>query len=389
VKVYRIRIVPERAPEVSRVFDVSARQALDDVHFALQAAFELDNDHMYAFYMSGRHFDKSSELAGPDSRGGGSRAERTRLVELGLEPGKSFSYVFDFGDELWHTLEVESVRDVAAPPEEPQLVESVGEAPPQHLNSRDWDDRLTPDVSELVPLADEFVRLMTHGGDERDPSTEELQAAHRAAMDLAAKLERDDERFWALEETTEHDLVHFMLDLPFELARAGMADKGAELALAMSFVDPGDFLTDRAMILAEAGEREAALAQVAENIASMPTDQWVQIKAGDVYVELGEVGPAETAYRAALELDGPVFERDEAVERLLELFTTQGREADATALKVAEQARTDEAARIKREPPSHASDVPSDTVVRFAPKVGRNDPCPCGSGKKYKKCCGE
>ena len=27
-------------------------------------------------------------------------------------------------------------------------------------------------------------------------------------------------------------------------------------------------------------------------------------------------------------------------------------------------------------------------VVRDQPKVGRNDPCPCGSGKKYKKCCG-
>jgi len=26
--------------------------------------------------------------------------------------------------------------------------------------------------------------------------------------------------------------------------------------------------------------------------------------------------------------------------------------------------------------------------VRAAPRVGRNDPCPCGSGKKYKKCCG-
>jgi uncharacterized protein len=25
---------------------------------------------------------------------------------------------------------------------------------------------------------------------------------------------------------------------------------------------------------------------------------------------------------------------------------------------------------------------------RNAPKVGRNDPCPCGSGKKYKRCCG-
>jgi len=31
---------------------------------------------------------------------------------------------------------------------------------------------------------------------------------------------------------------------------------------------------------------------------------------------------------------------------------------------------------------------PSQTVRRSTPKVGRNDPCPCGSGKKYKKCCG-
>ena len=28
-------------------------------------------------------------------------------------------------------------------------------------------------------------------------------------------------------------------------------------------------------------------------------------------------------------------------------------------------------------------------VVRTEAKVGRNDPCPCGSGKKYKKCCGK
>lgn len=27
-------------------------------------------------------------------------------------------------------------------------------------------------------------------------------------------------------------------------------------------------------------------------------------------------------------------------------------------------------------------------VRRGTPKTGRNDPCPCGSGKKYKKCCG-
>ncbi len=29
-----------------------------------------------------------------------------------------------------------------------------------------------------------------------------------------------------------------------------------------------------------------------------------------------------------------------------------------------------------------------ETFVRSEPKIGRNEPCPCGSGKKYKRCCG-
>ncbi len=33
--------------------------------------------------------------------------------------------------------------------------------------------------------------------------------------------------------------------------------------------------------------------------------------------------------------------------------------------------------------------VSTEPVRRAGPRVGRNDPCPCGSGKKYKKCCGK
>jgi uncharacterized protein len=32
--------------------------------------------------------------------------------------------------------------------------------------------------------------------------------------------------------------------------------------------------------------------------------------------------------------------------------------------------------------------APVKTIVNKSPKVKRNDPCPCGSGKKFKKCCG-
>ena len=45
-------------------------------------------------------------------------------------------------------------------------------------------------------------------------------------------------------------------------------------------------------------------------------------------------------------------------------------------------------ARAASSPMAAKSRGESVTVVRTAPKVGRNDPCPCGSGKKYKQCCG-
>jgi uncharacterized protein YecA (UPF0149 family) len=33
--------------------------------------------------------------------------------------------------------------------------------------------------------------------------------------------------------------------------------------------------------------------------------------------------------------------------------------------------------------------TPQTPLVNAHPKVGRNDPCPCGNGRKYKKCCGQ
>ena len=45
----------------------------------------------------------------------------------------------------------------------------------------------------------------------------------------------------------------------------------------------------------------------------------------------------------------------------------------------------------KEAPPESQGDFggKTETVRSTGPKVGRNDPCPCGSGKKYKKCCGK
>ncbi|MGP8846724.1 SEC-C metal-binding domain-containing protein, partial [Enterobacter hormaechei] len=36
---------------------------------------------------------------------------------------------------------------------------------------------------------------------------------------------------------------------------------------------------------------------------------------------------------------------------------------------------------------AHPQETPVKVPVKVDAKVGRNDPCPCGSGKKYKQCC--
>jgi hypothetical protein len=45
-------------------------------------------------------------------------------------------------------------------------------------------------------------------------------------------------------------------------------------------------------------------------------------------------------------------------------------------------------AEVSQQNPSLASFKKVETYRRSEPRIGRNDPCPCGSGKKYKKCCG-
>ena len=57
--------------------------------------------------------------------------------------------------------------------------------------------------------------------------------------------------------------------------------------------------------------------------------------------------------------------------------------AQTSALPEGEAEAADGQAPLPRTPQS-----PVAQVVRDEPKVGRNDPCPCGSGKKYKQCCG-
>lgn len=61
---------------------------------------------------------------------------------------------------------------------------------------------------------------------------------------------------------------------------------------------------------------------------------------------------------------------------------------DAQADWLYELPQWDEIFTKERQKELYLEQKKSGTVVK-GPKIGRNDPCPCGSGKKYKKCCGK
>ncbi len=83
---------------------------------------------------------------------------------------------------------------------------------------------------------------------------------------------------------------------------------------------------------------------------------------------------AKTVLRVQIRQEGP---RQTAQRKVVETH----REGYQFGANVASQQA---AARAS----ANAGAVSPVQVIRTAPKVGRNDPCPCGSGKKYKNCCG-
>jgi hypothetical protein len=164
---------------VWRKIELRADQTLHDLHMAIQDAFEWDNDHMYAFFMSGKAWDETSEYRlpenytpwgefieadeddeddeleppeltpeereaqlrrffGPDSgltlaemeakftafwesfwaqeaAAGPGNALSTDLAALNLQPNQEFLYLFDFGDEHRFKVRVSALNESADP----------------------------------------------------------------------------------------------------------------------------------------------------------------------------------------------------------------------------------------------------------------------------------
>lgn len=99
------------------------------------------------------------------------------------------------------------------------------------------------------------------------------------------------------------------------------------------------------------------------------------------------------AGEAAENDDIPVEDAAGELARLARFWVAEGRLPEHEAAEIEEEARA--WSEDLDEDPDEDPDEPLDFAplpvqqIRVAPVPGRNDPCPCASGKKYKRCCGD
>ena len=192
-KTYTFHVSLPATGRVWRKIEMRTEQTLQDLHHAILRFYGWSGDHLYSFFMSGEAWDRQSEyrlpegvdpwgkpydfneeeklpeltpeereanlreiygdemtleemeadmkafweefIAKEEKRGPGD--VRTSTIEsLGLEIGKTFLYLFDYGDEWRFKVRVHAI-DLNAPEDEyPKVVQSVGQAPSQYP---DWD----------------------------------------------------------------------------------------------------------------------------------------------------------------------------------------------------------------------------------------------------------
>lgn len=91
----------------------------------------------------------------------------------------------------------------------------------------------------------------------------------------------------------------------------------------------------------------------------------------------------------SLKVQNPIEEMDENTEVNLgfDLETLYKNMVDAKADWLYELPQWNSIFSEEKRKELYLEQKKSGTVVK-GPKIGRNDPCPCGSGKKYKHCCG-
>ncbi|MBU3129827.1 plasmid pRiA4b ORF-3 family protein [Clostridium tagluense] len=112
-----------------RKIRMSHRNTFEDLHLAIQSAFNFDNDHLYDFYIGGNRRTAKITYAGNPQEG---IVDDITIGEASLYKGQKIKYLFDFGDQWEFNIIVTDIDKNATLHIQPEVIESKGQSPEQY-----------------------------------------------------------------------------------------------------------------------------------------------------------------------------------------------------------------------------------------------------------------
>jgi len=132
--IHRFKVSLRDRPDIWRIIDIKGNQMLSSLHKAIFKAFDRFEEHQYSFFLSNKPYDRESEYTSPGigTDGTSKLATRIRIDSIELYGGPKFLYLFDYGDEWWHEVELISVTERVTRANYPRVVKKQGKSPPQY-----------------------------------------------------------------------------------------------------------------------------------------------------------------------------------------------------------------------------------------------------------------
>jgi|GEM_PF-119592 len=410
--VYRLRIDLQGAkPPIWRRIEVPDC-SLADLHDAIQVAMGWTDSHLHEFEVNGERFRTPTPFDDPHDFDI-EDASDVWLSDLFRKPGGKFHYVYDFGDYWQHVIKVEAIESGDSslvyprcvtgrrncPPEDcggiwgyEELLDALADPEnPEHADRLEWCGVFDPEEFS-VEDCNRHLHDFFADADSVKPAVRP-DGPFDIHQDIFEDGDFDDDTF-------QHYSKH--LQDQFELSPEFASLPKGEYGFVDCFLYFGAGYVGVTPASMTAADLDEILFDViprkviadSEDAASIVNELNAFLRfVGREYAipkatKLAEKLDKKAAERLGRKLDSPsnfgmaksLMSTAQAAG--FDISTQEGLNEFMLAYNNSLTSEDEEAP-----PESPLWDGELSTIRHDAPKVGRNDPCPCGSGKKYKKCC--
>ncbi len=247
---------------------------------------------------------------------------------------------------------------------------------------------MSTEAATFERLSFALQRAMNETVGKRNPPVFILDDARQAALDVAKVIVGADgqlatKSYELLNAKLPADLRAWLLELPSFLSKKGRKEQGDELCDLYEPIFGKPYLdAERAVVLWESGAKDEGKRALKKAGEEHPDHCWPHLRLGYVLEQQGFLDDAQKHYEQAVDKARQSEQKKDvrfSWDGLVQFWHNKGDRNKAVELS----------RQMLKECPELEEELKVETITNAAPKVGRNDPCPCGSGQKHKRCCGK